>query len=169
MTTVIETPRCFLRRFTSADIDAVIALLSHPEVMRFSILGPHDREQCIAFIDRCLLQYRTKGYGLYAVTVKPSDHPIGYCGFNKHLIDDTPEIEVGYRLHPDFWGKGLATEASRAVLDYGFQTLGFTRLISIIEAENTASIRVAEKNGLIHEKDARFQDKIPVRIYAVSK
>ncbi|MBN2655914.1 MAG: GNAT family N-acetyltransferase [Spirochaetales bacterium] len=68
-------------------------------------------------------------------------------------------------LDPAYWGRGLATEAAAAAADYGFCTLGFPRLISIIEEENTASIRVAEKNGFLYGKDAVFMEQVPVRIY----
>lgn len=67
----------------------------------------------------------------------------------------------------DYWNNGLATETALAVQNHGFEVLGFTRLISIIEATNIASIRVAEKNGMTLEKAVLFKDKIPVKIFSI--
>lgn len=79
-----------------------------------------------------------------------------------------PEIEIGYRLHPDFWNRGLATEAARATRDYAFRDLKLPRVISIIMPENFASRRVAEKNGMRIEKETLFKG-FPSLIFALSR
>lgn len=165
----IDTPRLTLRWFTLADLDDITLVLGHPEVMRFSLSGPHSRAQCEKFINFCLQQYEKRGFGLFAVVLKESQKVIGYCGYYFPKIDGVEEIEIGYRLHPDYWGRGLATEAALAVKAHAFNELKLTRVISIIEAANVASIRVAEKIGMHHEKDSLFQDKIPARIYVVER
>jgi ribosomal-protein-alanine N-acetyltransferase len=78
------------------------------------------------------------------------------------------EVEIGYRLARCAWGQGFATEAAAAVRDYGFGTLCLSRLISIIDPRNVASIRVAEKTGLKYEKDVIFQG-FADRVYAISR
>jgi len=151
------------------DADALLKVLGDPQVMRFSLKGPYGRKDCGALIDKCLKMYERNNYGLYAVLIRETGQLVGYCGFFNQLIDGLEEVELGYRLASSFWGQGLGTEVAQAMLDYGFGELGFQRIISIIEAENHASIRVAEKLGLKHEKDTLFQESIAVRIYAISK
>lgn len=75
---------------------------------------------------------------------------IGFCGLD-HLWGGE-EIEIGYWLAPDYWGKGLATEAAQAVLRYGFGRLGLLRIVAVAHPENQASIRVLEKLGMAFEK-----------------
>lgn len=164
---IIETQRTILRPFSLDDVDAVVSFLGDPEVMRFSLNGPYDRNQCEAFVKNNMEHHRLKGYALCAVVFKENGKVIGYCGFYDQVIDGMEEVEVGYRLHTDYWNQGIATEVAAAVIDYGFRQLKCQRLISIIEADNAGSIRVAEKNGMHHEKDAVFKDAVPVRIYSI--
>src|SRR4051794_23101399 len=89
----------------------------------------------------------------FVVVVRESDTPIGYCGFLHQQVDDKPEIEIGYRLHPDFWKKGFASEAAKAVRDHGFTEHNLDRVISLIHPDNAASRRVAEKNGMTVERE----------------
>jgi RimJ/RimL family protein N-acetyltransferase len=166
---LIETERTILRWFEKDDVDGILTVLGNPEVMRFSSVGLHTREQCEEFIDFCLSRYKEKGYGLFAVVEKESSRVIGYCGFYNLSIDGKDEVEIGYRLHPSVWNKGMGTEVASAVRDFGFNEMGFDRMISAIEAENIASIRVAEKNGMRHEKDSLFKEQIQVRIYSIEK
>lgn len=165
----IETERTVLRFFRSEDVDAVLSFMGNLEVMRFSLSDPYDRSQCEKFIEWCRSRYEKRGYGLFAVTLKTSKNVIGYCGFYDQNMEGRDEVELSYRLHPDYWNNGLGTEVAYAVQDYGFLVLGFDRLISIIAAENTPSIRVAEKNGMRHEKDCVYKDKVPAQIYSIKK
>jgi RimJ/RimL family protein N-acetyltransferase len=83
-------------------------------------------------------------------------------------VDGVEEPEIGYRLMPEFWGKGLATEAVRAWVGHCFTELDLPRVIAIIEPENGASIRVAEKAGMAFEKETWKWDRT-VRIYAIAR
>jgi RimJ/RimL family protein N-acetyltransferase len=166
---IIETNRLLLRRFRRRDVTGIFRVLSNAEVMRFSLNGPYSREKCEGFIEACLATYERRGTGLLAVALKESGKVIGYCGFHFQTIDSKEEIEIGYRLHPEYWNRGLATEAAKRVQDFGFEKLGFDRMISIIEARNAASIRVAEKCGMEYAKDALFKGRVPVRIYAIER
>lgn len=165
----IETDRLVLRRLCRNDLGEISEVLGNAEVMRFSLSGPYSHEKCEEFVEACITSYERKGSGLFAVVLKETGRVIGYCGFYFQMIDSKEEVEIGYRLHPTYWNQGLATEASRRVQDFGFKNLGFDRMISIIEAENIASIRVAEKNGMRYEKDAVFKDSVPVKIYAIEQ
>jgi ribosomal-protein-alanine N-acetyltransferase len=82
---------------------------------------------------------------------------IGYCGFFAQVVDGIEELEIGYRVDPAYWGRGIATEAARAVRDHGFNQLKLPRLISLIHRDNHPSRRVAEKNGMTLEKETVFR------------
>lgn len=168
--TIAETDRLILRHLQMDDLSDMAPILADPEVMRFS-LGRKTREQTRKWMEGCLENYSEErwGFGLWAVVHKRDNKLIGYCGLVQWKdVDGRREVEVGYRLARPYWGRGLATEAARAVRDYAFGQLGLTRLISIIEPENIASIRVAEKNGMKLEKEIIKWNR-PVRIYAVDK
>jgi [ribosomal protein S5]-alanine N-acetyltransferase len=166
ITIKVETPRIILGLFDRNDLDALAPILADPQVMRFSLSGPKTKEQTQSTIERILLSYEKQGWGLYSIFHKFDQKLIGYCGFFSQQIDEQPEIEIGYRLAPAYWGKGFGTEAAKATRDYAFNQLGLTRLISIIEPENDRSIRVAEKIGMRYEKDSSFGN-LPVKIYAM--
>jgi RimJ/RimL family protein N-acetyltransferase len=88
--------------------------------------------------------------------VRSSKTLVGYWGFFHQRVDDTTEIEIGCRLRRDFWNRGLATEAARAVRDHDFRDLKLERVISLIHPENRPS-RVAQKNGMILERETTFR------------
>ena len=96
---------------------------------------------------------------------------MGYCGL-QHFpdIDGQSEVEIAYRLIRRFWGQGFATEAVCAVRDFAFDSLKLSRLIAMIDPHNGASIRVAEKAEMIHEKDVMFEGyNHPDRVYVVER
>lgn len=165
---VAETSRLILRHFQENDLDRLAPILADPEVMYFSAKGVKTREETQEFIKWMLSSYATEGYGLYAVVYKENLQLIGYCGLILWLIEGRREVEVGYRLSPVYWGKGLATEAATATRDYAFEKLGIIRLITIIQPENLRSIRVADKIGMKYEKDTVFFD-LNCRIYSQIK
>ena len=148
----LETPRLLVRYFTIRDLEALVPILSDPQVMEFSIIGVHNRRQIRQFIEQRLLSYLEPGFGLYALIHKQKRELIGYCGFFVQKIDEDKEVELGYRLAANYWGRGLATEAAQYVAEYGRNKFNFKRLVCIIEPNNTRSIRVAEKLGMKLEK-----------------
>jgi ribosomal-protein-alanine N-acetyltransferase len=103
----------------------------------------------------------------FAVLPRGEEAIAGYCGFFQHA--EVPgEIEIGYRLHPDYWNRGLTTEAACAVRDHGFRDWKLSRVISLIHPENIPSRRVAEKNGMKVEKEITFRG-FPTLVYAISR
>jgi RimJ/RimL family protein N-acetyltransferase len=166
---IAETQRVVLRCFHIADLDAMTAVFADPEVMRFG-RGPRTRDWTQAWLLGCLEDYYQKwGFGLWAVVYKTDRRVIGYCGLTRFDdVDGQTEIELGYRLARAFWGRGLATEAAKAVRDYAFDVLVLPRLVSIIDPRNEASIRVAEKTGLRFEKDIVFRENT-CRLYVIHK
>ena len=164
---VCETSRLILRKFDESDVDSLLGFRGDPEVMRFSIAGPETREDIQAkYLPSCLRRYSRDGLGQWAVVRKTDGICVGECGISVQEVDGEKEFEISYRLRRDNWGNGLATEAARACCDYGFKQAGLRRLISIIQFENTASIRVAEKMGMTLVKRALFH-RIPVLVYGV--
>jgi ribosomal-protein-alanine N-acetyltransferase len=104
----------------------------------------------------------------FAVIFRRNNELIGYCGFLHQQVDETNEIEIGYRLHSDYWNKGLATEAARAVRDHAFTDLKLARVISLIHPDNLPSRRVAEKNGMALEKETVFRG-FPTLVFAIDR
>ena len=165
---ICESLRLILRRFEEDDAEAVFKFRGDPHVMRFSVSGPESREDIrIKYLPSCVKRYARDGFGQWAVIRKSDGNCIGECGICAQKVDGSPEYEISYRLRRDCWGQGLATEAAQACRDYGFKQIGLTRMISIIEPENVASIRVAEKMGMTLEKRASFHD-IAALIYGIT-
>jgi len=165
--TELKTERLVLRPFRETDLDDMAALMANQDFMRFS-LGVFSREQTAGFLEKVRTRDRGGIPSQFAVVLRRSEQLIGYCGFFAQVVDDVEEIEIGYRLHPDHWGQGLATEAARAVRDHGFDKLKLPRLISLIHPDNLASKRVAEKNGMTPEKETVFRG-FPTIVYSVSR
>ncbi|NKB71513.1 MAG: GNAT family N-acetyltransferase [Candidatus Latescibacteria bacterium] len=166
----IETDRLILRNFQPSDLDRLALIMGNAEVMRFSTDGPWSRQRTQTFLHNCLADYTQQhwGYGRLAVVHKADNKLIGFAGLAPFdEVDGSPEVEIGYRLHPQYWGLGLGTEAAAASRDYGLVQLGMKRLISLIEPENAASIRVAEKIGMKFEKEIRKWD-LQILVYAIA-
>jgi RimJ/RimL family protein N-acetyltransferase len=148
---VLETSRLLLREFVPDDADALAAVLGDPVAMQY-YPAPFNRKEVEAWIERNRDRYKREGYGLWAMLLKDSGELIGDCGCFLRDIDGRDDIEIGYHVRRDLWGKGYATEAAQACMQYAFTAFGFDRVISLIRPENMQSIRVAEKNGLTCQK-----------------
>jgi ribosomal-protein-alanine N-acetyltransferase len=107
--------------------------------------------------------------GLWATVQKDSGNFIGRCGLLPWTIDGQQEVEVAYAIARNYWGQGLATEAAGAILQYGFWHLNLPRLVSLIEPENTASQKVAEKIGMRFEKRVDKGEYAPFYVYSISR
>ncbi|MGI4791487.1 MAG: GNAT family N-acetyltransferase [Janthinobacterium lividum] len=166
--TILETERLLLRVFRPEDLDAFAEIEADPEVMRFYASGPRSRERAEQGVRYFIGLQERHGFSPWAVIDKADDCFIGYCGLLPQTIDGQEEVEVGYKLARAYWRRGLATEAAYAVRDWGFTHLAVLRLISIINPSNAASIRVAQKNGLRHEKDADYGGTT-CRIYTLDR
>ncbi len=168
MDAVIETPRLILRHFMAADLDPLADLMANPDFMRFSS-GVFTREQTSAFLfDRVIAAADAGLPSQFAVIFRAENRLIGYCGFFRQVVDEVDEIEIGYRLHPDYWNRGLATEGAQAVRAYAFDVLKLERVISLIHPENHASRRVTEKNGMMLEKETVFRG-FPAQVFSCTR
>jgi ribosomal-protein-alanine N-acetyltransferase len=165
MSFALKTERLILRPFRRDDLDELSELMANPGSMRFST-GVYSREQTATFLNK-IIGWDDSGIpSLFAVILPETGVLLGYCGFyHPEGFEDT---EIGYRLHPDFWNKGFATEAARAVRDCGFVEWELNRLISLIHPENIPSRRVAEKNGLTLERETTFKG-FRTQVFAISR
>ena len=163
----LETERLILRSFREEDIDAMAQLFANPDFMRFSLGIYTERKKTVDFIEKVMGWDQASMPSQFAVVPRGEDVLIGYCGFHHH--PEVPgEVEIGYRLHPDYWNRGLISEAARAVRDHGFTVLKLPRVISLIHPENIPSRRVAEKNGMKVEREITFRG-FPTLVYAISR
>ena len=167
-TRVLQSERLLLRAMTVDDVDPLMTVFTDPIVMAAFGGVLFDREQMERWVARNLAHQTRYGYGLYTVVHRGDDMVIGDCGLENMEIDGAQEIELGYDLRSDYWGRGLATEAARTVRDHAFRRLDVKRLISLIRLGNTASCRIAEKIGMQHERD-HVRGSIPYRVYAVER
>ena len=167
---ITETPRLWLRHFTPFDEDNLAGLLGDPDVMQFS-LGVKTPAQIRAWLNERLEGEKVNPrIGLFAVLLKDNEQFIGYCGLLEYKdIFPRVETELGYRLLKHEWGKGYATEAARAVRDYGFRELRLNRIISLIDPENYRSIAVAKKVGMRFEQEIVMEGySHPDHVYSIT-
>ena len=161
----LETDRLLLRDLEPDDLDDLAAIFADEEAMRWigagGVLG---RDVAAGMIEREQRHYRERGWGQWATVERASGHVIGVCGLILWpAIGGREELEVAYLLARHAWGKGYATEAAAAIRDHAL-VLGTERPVSLIYPDNAASIRVAEKNGMVYEKDVPFQGHM-LRLY----
>jgi RimJ/RimL family protein N-acetyltransferase len=147
----LRTERLRLRRWVRSDRDPFAVLNSDPRVMQHfpSVVS---REESDALADRIESSFDLNGFGLWAVEV-PSLAPfIGFVGldiprFEAHF---TPCVEIGWRIDAKYWNRGFASEAARAALRFGFDTLQLEEIVSFTVPGNLPSRRVMEKIGMLH-------------------
>ncbi|HSD77661.1 MAG TPA: GNAT family N-acetyltransferase [Solirubrobacteraceae bacterium] len=159
---IVQTPRLLLRPWRpEADLDPLAALCADPEVMRHigtgrTLTGP----EAGALLAAIVRHWEAHGYGLWAVEVKQHaggrpGEAVGFAGLAipSFLPAVLPAVECGWRLARGWWGRGLATEAGRASVAWGWERLGLQRLLAIVAPGNDRSVRVAEKLGMHRGRD----------------
>ncbi|MBY0232997.1 MAG: GNAT family N-acetyltransferase [Gemmataceae bacterium] len=148
---IAETDRLVLRELEEGDAEAFLLLTTDPRVTRFIPVPPlRDLEHARETIrSRRQTDYAERGYGRWACVLKETGSLAGWSG--PRFLVEIGEPELGYRFFPEHWGKGLATEAGRAVLAKWFGEMGQRRLVALIDPENLASAGVARKLGFAIE------------------
>ena len=168
MNTMFETNRLLLRRLTLDDVDNLLGIFSDPEAMRY-YPATKSRQETIDWIHWNLKSYNEHGFGLWAVIRKNTRTFAGQCGLiMQRNVDGRDEVEIGYSFLRAQWNSGFATEAAMACRDFGFANLNLAHLVSLIDAENRASQRVAEKVGMSCEKEIDRWGK-RIQVYGIAR
>ena len=164
---MIESERLIFRPFTIDDLPTLIEQRSDPDVNKFlggtKLQNPEALAKRIRFYMSC---YESHGFGMSPMIWKATGEVIGSAGLQP--LDGTDEIEVGYSMIKEYWGKGIGTEAARAWLDHGFNRAGLDRIVAVAHTENWASRHIMEKLGMVYEKsEVHYGDECA--FYAISK
>ena len=148
---IAETERLIIRNWRDADRDLVFEINSDDAVMEFFPFR-RSRAEADAFFDRVQSMIAETGFGFYALELKASGETIGFCGLaqTNYLEPFVPvgTVEIGWRLATRYWGKGLASEAARALLAHGFETLDLDQIVSFAVHNNIRSTSVMERIGM---------------------
>ena len=159
----LETERLILRRMKPGDLSDVFDYARRSEVSEFLLWYPHDEpsftRRYLKIIDT---KYKRGEFYDWAVVCKADGRMIGTAGFTRFDIFNN-SAEIGYVLNSEYWGQGLAAEAARAVITFGFEALGLHRIEARYMPDNSASGRVAEKCGM------RFEGILRESVYAKGK
>lgn len=163
----LDTDRLRLRPLSWDDVDNYNRVVhSDPDVMRYlrggqSMPRNYTRNMIEYFIDHA----QTYGFTFLAVTDKANGVFMGHCGL--HQLSDV--VEIGYALGKAYWGAGYATEAARAVMRWGFETLSLDSLIAVAYPENLASRRVMERLGMTYEGEIERYYNTRLSLYRILK
>jgi ribosomal-protein-alanine N-acetyltransferase len=147
LTLPLATARLHLREFTEADFDAILAYSKDPKVTRYLFFGPRDEDSTQEYLQELLVSQSEQPRTRFELAVEENagGRLIGACDLS--LIERNV-MDLGYMLETAAWGRGFATEIATALLDAAFQQLRVDRVISTVDVNNGASIRVLEKVGM---------------------
>lgn len=147
--TILQTERLALRPIQPDDALAFEAFYGDADVMSIRKYGVLDAKAARGQVEEMLRHWETHGFGMWVVTDIDSAEFAGECGLR--WLEDATDVELSYGLYPRFRGRGLATEAARAVMDYGIESLALERIVALSRGDNSASHRVLEKLGMTLE------------------
>lgn len=162
---LFESERLGYRKFSPDDAAELFRLNSDPEVIRYTGDLPFASEQDARAFVQGYDRYRKDGFGRWSVIDRSSHEFLGWCGLNR--ID--ADVDLGYRFFRSAWGRGYATEAARACLDYGFDRLGLSRIIARALPENVASWKVLEKVGMTFTGFGSCKGLDGARVYEIHR
>lgn len=148
---ILETERLTLRRVTQEDASDILAYLSDVDVMKY--YGLESFKSINDALDE-ISWYKSifeKGTGIrWGITLKEQEKIIGSCGFFNRVAQHY-RAELGFELSKEHWGKGIASEAIKTVICYGFEQMNLQRIEALIEPPNIPSQKVVERQGFIRE------------------
>lgn len=154
---MLTTDRLILRQWRPDDREPFAAMSADPRVMEFfpALLN---RAESDALADRFAARIEERGFGFWAIELPGIARFIGFAGlsipgFATHF---TPCVEIGWRLSPDYWGQGYASEAARRALQFGFDEAGFAEIVAFAAAGNRRSRAVMERIGMTYDAEGEF-------------
>jgi [ribosomal protein S5]-alanine N-acetyltransferase len=152
----LETTRLVLREISLDDVDAIHAYAANPDVVQYMVWGPNSFEQTRKFCAERVANRKDPNRTSYelAINVKPGSVAVGALGLRVKSVENR-EGELGYVLHPVYWGKGYMTEAAQRMLDFGFDELKLHRISAFAAPENAPSLRVLTRLGMTYEGTLR--------------
>jgi RimJ/RimL family protein N-acetyltransferase len=161
----LETPRLQLRPWRADDLDDYLQIFSKAPAMAFQMNRGLTREEAHGFLQFHIDTWEGHPFGHWAVLTKAHGRPIGWVGLGStSSFTGAPDgLQIGWRLDPDHWGHGYATESALAVLRYAFEELGLTKVYVLFHPDNHRSARVAAKLGALPLPPLRAPDQSEVR------
>jgi RimJ/RimL family protein N-acetyltransferase len=163
----LETERLRLRPYRLEDLDDLYAMFSDPQHMRW-YPAPFDRETTLAWLERQIEGYRTRGFALWIVEDRGTSAFLGTAGPTLQLVEGVGEVEIGWHTRPGRKGEGIAPEAGAAARDWAFANLEVDHLISLVRPENRPSGRVAEKIGMHVDREVDHKG-LRHRVYRIDR
>lgn len=170
----LETERLILRKMVLNDAEAVFAYASNSEVSRYTLWETHRSiEDSRAFLEFATQKYENGGEPDWGIVYRGNGCLVGACGLVNWEAEHA-RAEVGFVLSREYWGRGLMSEAVRAILRFGFERMNLNRIEARCIAENAASARVMEKAGMFYEGTLRQREYIKgayrdIKLYAILK
>ena len=163
---ILETRRLRLRTLEPGDVPALVELWLDADVTRY-MGGPRNRESVTANLEADAANPTAEKYSLWPLEEKAGDRLVGHCGVLDKDVDGKLEFELVYVLAKPAWGPGYASEIAAGLRDFAFGKMGLTRLVALIEPENTASEKVALKVGMHLDKEVVRPGGAVRRVYAL--
>lgn len=162
----LTSERLSTRWLRADDAAAWVAFTGNPEAMKFFSFPTNlpAAERAEEWIERQMLRYSEKRYGMQALIHRDTGAFVGQCGLLMQEVDGMQELEVGYHMLPEYWGHGYATEAAVLFCEFAAKHRLASSIISIIHRENIRSQRVALRHGMVAEKETVW-NALPVVIY----
>ncbi len=152
---MFETKRLIVETLCEDHFEFFAKIQGDPDVMRYIGHGKRSRENARMIFDRFLNHGKTYGFSFGCVYEKKGRVPIGFAGLI-HLMFEGEEIEIGYYLFKEFWGKGYGTELAKGCISWGFSHLDVDALFGIVQPANQASRRVLEKAGMTFAEETEY-------------
>jgi [ribosomal protein S5]-alanine N-acetyltransferase len=167
--TELQTKRLRLMQWCHADFASFRPIAKDPDVMRYISDGiPWSDEGIREFVGRQMRHAAATRFCLWRIARKPDGKTIGFCGLQPLRLEDRREVEIGWWLAKNCWGRGIASEAARAVMRFAFAEANLGRVIAIARPENMASIRIMRKLGMRFEREAAHKG-ISVVVYSIER